>query len=138
MEVNYIAVLAATVAQFIFGAIWYMPIFGKIWGKIHDFDQVSPEKQKEMTKKMMPLLVVQFVFTFITSWVFLVIWNNFGGDMNIYAVAVYFWFGFILPTQAAAVIFGGTKPNWVVTKTAIMAGAGLINMLIAAFVFSKF
>ena len=45
------AILVATVGQFIFGAIWYMPVFGKLWGKIHGFDQVPPEKQKEMMKK---------------------------------------------------------------------------------------
>ncbi len=42
MDINYIAVLVAAVAQFIFGAIWYMPLFGGMWGKIHGFDFKSP------------------------------------------------------------------------------------------------
>lgn len=135
MDLNYMAILVASVAQFIFGAIWYMPIFGKTWGKIHGFDQVPKEQQAVMTKQMMPLLVVQFIFTAITTCVFAELVGKVASDMSLYMLAFYFWLGFILPTQVAAVIFGGTKEGWVITKIAIMAGAGLINMMIIAVVF---
>lgn len=138
MDTNYVAVLVASVAQFIFGAIWYMPIFGKTWGKIHGFDQVPKEQQAEMTKQMMPLLAVQFVFTVLTSLVFAWLYSSFNSDWSIYQLAFLFWLGFLLPTQVAAVIFGGTKPGWVMKKIAIMAGAALINMEIIALVFSMF
>ena len=108
MELNYTAILVATIAQFIFGAIWYMPIFGKTWGKIHGFDQVVPEKQKEMMKGMWKLLVVQFIFTLITTVVFALLLKGFPSEWNIYGLAFFFWLGFILPTQAAAVFFCGT------------------------------
>jgi hypothetical protein len=135
MELNYTAILVATIAQFIFGAIWYMPIFGKTWGKIHGFDQVPAEKQKEMMKGMWKLLVVQFIFTLITTVVFALLLKGFPLEWNIYGLAFFFWLGFILPTQAAAVIFGGTKPEWVMTKIAIAAGAALGCMEIIAIVF---
>lgn len=135
MDLNYLAILVATVAQFIFGAIWYMPIFGKTWGKIHGFDQVPKEQQAVMTKQMMPLLVVQFILTAITSFAFAVLAGKVSSEMSLYSLGFYFWLGFILPTQAAAVIFGGTKEGWVITKIAIMGGAGLINMMIIAAVF---
>ncbi len=138
MDTNYVAVLVASVAQFIFGAIWYMPIFGKTWGRIHGFDQVPKEQQAEMTKQMMPLLAVQFIFTVLTSLVFAWLYSSFNSDWSIYQLAFLFWLGFLLPTQVAAVIFGGTKPGWVMKKIAIMAGAALINMEIIALVFSMF
>lgn len=138
MEINYVAVLAATVAQFIFGAIWYMPIFGKTWGKIHGFDQVSPEKQKEMMSQMWPLLVAQFVFTFVTTVVFAIFLNNITTDWSIYMLAFMFWLGFVLPIQVAAVLFGGTKEGWVLTKIAIMAIGELGCLLILAFVLNMF
>ncbi len=138
MTINYIAVLAATVAQFIFGAIWYMPIFGKLWGKIHGFDQVSPEKQKEMMADMWKPLVIQFISTFVTTWVLASLSGYLTGGMTISFLALLLWVGFIVPTQIAAVLFGGTNPKWVTTKIAIMAGAGLGCMLIAAFVLSQF
>ena len=146
MQLNYTAILIATIAQFIFGAIWYTPIFGKLWGKIHEFDKVPADKQKEMMKNMWKPLLVQLIITFITSFVFALFLAGFqsggNGDLGyfywhwtIYHLAFFFWLGFIFPTQVAAVIFGGTKPEWVITKIAIMAGAALGCMQIAALVF---
>ena len=138
MTINYIAVLVAAVAQFIFGAIWYMPLFGKLWGKIHGFDQVSPEEQKIMTKKMMPFLVVQFIVTVLTTVIFAMLLNQFSGDWNIYYLAVALWLGFMVPTQISAVIFGGTKPEWVMKKILVSVFGALGCMLIAAFVLNWF
>lgn len=138
MDTNYVAILGASVAQFIFSAIWYMPLFGKTWGKIHGFDQVPKEQQAAMTKGMMPLLVVQFIFTVLTSLVFAWLYTSFQSDWSIYQLAFLFWLGFLLPTQVSAVIFGGTKEGWVMKKIAIMAGASLINMEIIALVLTWF
>lgn len=135
MELNYMAIIVASIAQFIFGAIWYMPIFGKTWGEIHGFDQVPADKQKEMMKGMWKLLVTQFIFTLVTTVVFALLLNGFPSNWNIYGLAFFFWLGFILPTQVAAIIFGGTKPGWVITKIAISAGAALGCMEIIAVVF---
>ncbi len=135
MELNYTAIIVAAIAQFVFGAIWYMPLFGKLWGKIHGFDQVPPEQQKEMMKGMWKFLVVQFIFTLLTTVVFAILLTQVSTDWSTYCIAFLFWLGFILPTQAAAVIFGGTKSEWLVTKLAIMAAAGLGCMEIIALVF---
>lgn len=135
MQLNYTAILIATIAQFIFGAIWYTPIFGKLWGRIHEFDKVPADKQKEMMKNMWKPLLVQLIVTFITSFVFALLLGGFPSDWNVYGLAFFFWLGFIFPTQVAAVLFGGTKPEWVITKIAIMAGAALGCMEIAAVVF---
>jgi len=135
MELNYTAIIVATIAQFIFGAIWYTPIFGKIWGKIHGFDQVPAEKQKEMMKGMWKFLVMQFIFTLLTTVVFAYLLTGFTSDWNIYKLAFLYWLGFMLPTQVAAVIFGGTKPEWMMTKIAISVGASLGCMQIIAIVF---
>ena len=133
MSVNYLAILLATVAQFIIGAIWYMPIFGKLWGKIHGFDKISKEKQQEMMKGMTPYLVVQFVITLVTT-VVLALFITYLPLWNAYAMAGFFWLGFVLPTQVAAVIFGGTEGKWMVTKIAIMAGGSLVCLETAAII----
>ena len=67
MDIHYVAVGIATVLQFIVGAVWYMPLFGKLWGRIHGFDTLSPEVQAQAQKDMMPLLLVQFVVTIVTT-----------------------------------------------------------------------
>ncbi len=132
--INYIAVLVASIVQFIIGAIWYMPLSGKLWGKIHGFETYSPEAQKEMQKGMWKLLVPQFIVTLVTSAVFALLMNGFQSEWNIYGLAAFFWLGFVVPTQVSAVLFGGTKPEWMVTKIAISAGGALLCLEALAFV----
>lgn len=107
IKVNIAAVLVAAVAQFVIGAIWYMPLFGKLWGKIHDFDQYDKSTQSAMQRQMLPLLALQFLLGFLTAYVLAHFLTAL--DASFYKVAFWAWLGFILPTQVAAVIFGGTK-----------------------------
>jgi hypothetical protein len=130
-----IAVLVATVVQFIIGFIWYMPLFGKEWGRIHGFDVLAPEVQKEMQSKMMPLLVTQFVMNAITAFVLGIFIVNIP-SWNPYGMAGFFWFGFVFPAQVSAVIFGGTKPEWVVKKIAVATFGSLACYLAVAAVLS--
>ncbi|HEX3095835.1 MAG TPA: DUF1761 domain-containing protein [Patescibacteria group bacterium] len=138
MNINYVAVLVAAVAQFIFGAIWYMPIFGKLWGKIHGFDKVPQDQQKDMMKKIPPLLIAQFIFTIITTVILAILRNVVSTDWSIYNLAFHLWLGFMVPTQVSAVIFGGTDPKWFIQKILIMAFGALGCMLIAGFVLQAF
>lgn len=135
MNLNWPAIVLATVLQFAFGFIWYTPVFGNIWGQIHGFDQLSKEKQSEMMKKMGSLLMLQILGTIITSTVLSLFSKNFVAGWHAYGIAGFAWLGFILPTQVSAVIFGGTQQKWVVTKIAIMAFGALGCMMIAATVF---
>ena len=132
MEVNVLAIIIASVLQFVFGAIWYTPVFGKTWGKIHGFDKHSPEMQKEMMKSMGPLLGMQFVITVLTTSVLAVLLANVTSPWSAYVFAGLCWLGFMVPTQVSAVLFGGTEPRWIVTKILIMAGGALGCMMIAA------
>lgn len=131
MHLNYLAILLAAIVQFIIGAIWYTPLFGKLWGKIHGFDKLPKATQKEMMKMMVPMLAVQFIITLVTTFV-LAIFIAYQPTWNAYAMAGFFWLGFVVPTQVSAVIFGGTEPKWVVTKIAIMAGASILCLEAAA------
>lgn len=131
---NYLAILVASVLQFVIGAIWYTPVFGKVWGRIHGFDKVSPAEQKKMMKSMGPLLAAQFLTTIVTTFVFALLLNDFPSSWNIYGLAGFFWLGFVVPTQVSAVLFGGTPGQWVLTKIAIMAGGSLLCLEAAAVV----
>ncbi len=134
MDINYIAIIVATVVQFIIGAIWYMPLFGSLWGKMHGFDKNSPEAQAEMQKGMWPLLVVQFIGTLVTSTVFVLLLNGMPYEWNPYGLIGFMWLGFVLPTQVSAVLFGGTPPQWVVKKILVMAFGSLACLEALAFV----
>ncbi|MEK7632602.1 MAG: DUF1761 domain-containing protein [Patescibacteria group bacterium] len=132
MNINYAAVLVASLAQFVFGAVWYTPVFGKVWGKIHGFDKVSKAEQQKMMKQMVPLLGMQFLTTIVTTVVLSAMLTETANAWSAYAFASLCWIGFIVPTQVSAVLFGGTEPKWVVTKILIMAGAAFGCMMIAA------
>lgn len=138
MSFPILGVLIATVLQFIIGAIWYMPLFGNLWSRIHGFDKVAPEEQKAAQKQMGWMLAVQFLVTLITTGVFALLLNGFPSAWNIYGLAFFFWLGFVLPTQVSAVLFGGTKPEWIVKKIAVAAGGALVCLFAAAFVLQWF
>lgn len=131
MSVNYLAVLVASVAEFVIGAIWYMPIFGSAWRDIHGFGKLSKKEQETAQKEMLPLLVVQFIITLLTT-VVLAKFITMLPSYSVYKLAVMAWAGFVVPTQVAAVIFGGTDKKWIVQKSLIMAGGSLACLLAAA------
>jgi len=65
-EVNYLAVLAAAVATFALGGLWYSPaLFGKAWQREAG---VSEEKMK--TANMTLIFGLTFVLSLIAAWVF--------------------------------------------------------------------
>jgi hypothetical protein len=131
MEINYLAVFVATVLQFIFGFIWYGPLFGNLWGKIHGFDKLSKAVQQKMMSEMGPYYGIQVLVTIITSFV-LAIFISYVPNWNPYALAGFLWIGFVVPAQVSAVIFGGTEKKWIPTKIALQAGAALCCLEIAA------
>lgn len=125
MQLNYAAIFIATLVQFGIGAVWYMPLFGDLWRRIHGIPKPTKAEQQKMQKQMMPLLIVQLVMTFVTTLV-LAIFLAYQPTWNAYAMSAFFWIGFVVPTQVAAVLFGGTNPKWVVTKILIMAGGSFV------------
>lgn len=132
MPVNYLAILVASVLQFIFGAIWYTPLFGKQWGEIHGFNTRSKEEQAKMMTGMWKLLVPQFLVTILTTYVLALFSTQFPASWHTFGIAGFAWLGFVLPTQISAVLFGGTRPDAIFKKIAIMASCSLGCLMIAA------
>ena len=134
MSINYLAVILATVVQFIIGAVWYSALFGKLWGKIHGFDKLPKETQQKLMKSMGPFYALQALVTLVTSFVlylfiaYLPLWNA-------YAMAGFFWIGFVVPAQVSAVIFSNTERKWMLTKVAVQSGASLLCLEAATVVF---
>lgn len=137
MDINLVAVLAATATMFAIGAFWYMIPFGKIWGKIHGFDKLSPKQQKEMQAKMGPWYGAQLVVTVMSAWV-LAILISLMPDQSPATIAALVWLGFVLPTTAGNMIFGGSPEGYVWHKIAISGGESLVHLLAAAWVISLF
>ncbi len=135
MEFNYLAIVIAVIAQFIVGAVWYGPIFGKLWGKIHGFDKLSKEVQEKMMKEMGPYYGLQLLVTIITTFVLAIFITSLPG-WNPYAMAGLFWLGFVIPAQVSAVIFGGTDRKWIAKKIIVQAVGSLACLMVAAAILS--
>lgn len=131
MNINYVAVAVAAVAQFVVGAIWYMPLFGSLWRDIHGFGKLSKAEQEQAQKEMMPMLGIQFVGTIVTT-IVLARFMQLLPNYSAYTLAVMAWIGFIVPIQVSAIMFGGTQAKWMVKKALIMTGGALACLLVAA------
>lgn len=137
MQISYFAVFVATILDFVAGFIWFGPIFGKMWGKIHGFDKLSKDVQVKMMKQMGPWYGVQLAVTLLTNFI-LAIFISYVPNWNAYALAGFLWLGLVVPTYASANIFGGTDPKWLAKKFMIQVGGSLIFLEIAAVVIHFF
>lgn len=141
MEVNYTLVVVAAVVQFVLGAVWYSPLmFGKMWMSIMEVSHYSKEELQKMQKSMMPFMGLQFVLTFITSWVLahnIQMFEIIGkADTSVYWLAFFMWFGYMMPVAVSSVIFGSTKRhNWT-KQIGIMLGMQLVGIMLAAWILS--
>lgn len=94
-EVNYWAVLLATLSSMIVGSIWYSPkVFGTRWSKLANVDMDRPA-----ATALWPI-VTTVIVSFITAWVLAgasaIAWHFYGGSWFWGAVitAVTLWAGF--------------------------------------------
>ena len=133
MEINWVAVLAATAVMFAVGAFWYMLPFAKIWVKIHGFDKLSKKEQQEMQAKMGPWYGAQLVFTVISSTVLTGMLIQMP-TVSPYKIVFMTWLGFALPTTAGNMIFGGSPEGYVWHKIVISSGEILVRLMVAAWV----
>lgn len=131
MQLDYVAIIVATLVQFVVGAIWYMPVFGKKWGEIHGFDKIPKAQQQAMMKQMPPYYVLQLMTTLLTAMMLSVVIAALP-EWNVYVLVLILWSGFVVPTQVGAVIFGGTEGRWVMTKILIMMGGSLACLMAGA------
>ncbi len=129
--------LLAAVLQFIVGGIWYTPLFGTLWGKIHGFDALDKKTQEKMMGQMAPLFAGQFIVTVITTVVMAAL-HQMLPTFSLYLLMGLVWGGFILPAQVSSVLFGGTPFKWILPKIAVQAGGSLVCLLVGSAVISYF
>lgn len=105
--INYLAVLAAAVANMVIGFLWYGPVFGKIWVKLMGF---TPEKMEEMKKKPMgKSYAIMFISSLVMAYVLayflaaLDVSDTFGAVQFVF----WAWLGFIATVVVSTVLWEG-------------------------------
>lgn len=63
-SINYLAVIVAALSSFIVGWIWYGPLFGKTWMRLHGF---SKDDLIEGTLSMPVIMVVNYIATALAA-----------------------------------------------------------------------
>jgi hypothetical protein len=140
MEINYTMVVAATLVQFVLGAVWYSPLmFGKMWMQIMEVSHYTKEELQKMQKSMTPFYGLQLVLTLITTFCLanvLGMGKLIDPNYSAYMGAFWTWFGFMMPVGVAGVIWSSTKRKYWPTQIAIMCGMQLVGVMLAAWILS--
>jgi Protein of unknown function (DUF1761) len=123
-EINYLAVVVATVAAFVVGAMWYSPLlFGKAYIELRALSPGAAAKKPpagEMLGEFVRYLVVAFVLAHFVVRLGVVDW------MGAMQLALFVWVGFQAMLLMGAVIH--EKMPW--KLYAIHAGDALVKTLL--------
>lgn len=132
IEVNYLVILGCTVAGMALGALWYGPLFGKQWCKLNGVDPNNAVEVARMKQGMMPIMVLQLLFTFLFAYVLFYYLKGAEADMSYWSNALWIWAGFIVPTLASSVMWTNESKKQQKKRFAIQAGFNLVNILMFA------
>ena len=133
IKINFLAIFIAVAANFILGALWYMPLFGKIWAKEMNFDTSNKPKMSDMMKGMISMLVGNFLFAWvlahnIAAWSFVPGTETLSPTANILMSAIFTWMGFFLPVDLGAIFW--EKKSF--KLFAINTGYHLVSLLVVS------
>ena len=133
LKVNVIAVLVAVVANFFLGALWYMPLFGKLWAKEHGFDMTVKPGAGVMAKGMIFMVIGNFFFAWvfahnIAAWSFVPHMNEMSKVASAMSAAIFTWLGFYFPGLLGSTVW--ERKSW--TLFFIDGGYNLIALILVA------
>jgi hypothetical protein len=135
IETPYLLIIIGALAQIIIGAVWYGPIFGKIWMRINGFDSKSKEEQAKLMENMWITYVLQAVLSLFTAYVmyFVVTLWQIGTP---FMTTLILWFGLIVPLAGSDVLWSSLTPRMRWQKFYIVAGYNLVALLVLALLFT--
>lgn len=114
IHISFLAIGIAVAAHFIFGFIWYTPLFGKAWAK----EMGHPTDMKVTGGMMAKNLIVNLIGNFLLAWVLahnIAAWDprSWGyhsdcmpGAASAIMSAVFTWIGFFVPQSLNDVTWG--------------------------------
>jgi Protein of unknown function (DUF1761) len=115
LKISMLAIGIAVVAHFVFGFLWYTPIFGKVWAKEMGFpSEYSDEEKKAMMSTMMKGMVVMLIGNFfmayvlshnMAAWDFVPGMEEMGKTGQAMNAAIFTWLGFFLPTDIGSIFW---------------------------------
>ena len=121
--INYVSVLAAAVAAFVIGWLWYGPLFGKAWMRERGMDPAAmagmPMPMGKLVGEFLAGLVTAYVLARFVSLHGVIDWQ---GGLHL---AFWIWLGFYAMFLLGAVLW--EKASW--NLYAINAGRWLVTLI---------
>ncbi len=127
ITINYLAVLVAAIGSMILGAIWYGPLFGKMWSNLMGWGAMSPEQMAEMKKKAGKGYFWMFIGSMVTAYVMAhIIFAFKAADLSGGLQAGFWiWLGFVGPITMGSILWEGKPVKlWVLNN-----GFQLLNLM---------
>jgi hypothetical protein len=107
VNINYLAVLVAAIANYVIATIWYAAIFGKVWQKLTGITDMKPTPMN---------IVLVFIGSLLLSFVLyhsIVFGNAYLGTKGIQGGlmgGIFGWLGYIAPVTLSTKLF--EKKPW--------------------------
>lgn len=98
VEVNWLAVLLATLASMVVGSLWYAPpLLGKIWMRLADIDEKKMEKAglKPIVISIATSAVLAFVLAYFTYLAYEFYKADYSFLVTALMTAAWAWLGFV-------------------------------------------
>ena len=134
-------VLLASLAHFIFGFIWYTPLFGKVWAAEMglDFSEKPPASAmiKGMVLNLVGCLLMAYVFSHnLDAWDYLMKSTNFEATVSHQALmgAFFTWLGFYIPQDLNLLAWEGKSMKLFLINTTYH----LLGLIIAGQILVRF
>ena len=127
MTLNWTAIIVLAIAQFAVGSLWFWPLFGKIWMRIHHKTTLTKVQEQEMMKGMRKLMLTEFIASFLIT-IALACLVAAIPSMAGRRIGLMIWVGFVLPMTASNVIRGNDDRSWMPSKIALAAGYRLVAL----------
>ncbi|HLL26407.1 MAG TPA: DUF1761 domain-containing protein [Xanthobacteraceae bacterium] len=130
--INYLAVVVAAIAAFVFGGIYYR-VFGEAWMKALGISKKTASKNMSSTP-----LIITFIAELIMAWVLAGLMGHLGAGqvtaMNGVVSGAFVWLGFVVTTLVVNNAFAMRKPQLSVIDSAHwLVALAIMGAIIGAF-----
>lgn len=134
-QLNYIAIVVVTIANFFVGYVWYTPLFGKAWAKEMGVDTSGGAPAGSLARGLIMNVIGNFLMAYVfasnmMAWSFVPMPPDMAGNavMTILMASVFTWLGFYVPTDLNTVAW--ERKSW--KFFAINASYHYVTLLVAA------
>ncbi|MEJ5263144.1 MAG: DUF1761 domain-containing protein [Ignavibacterium sp.] len=124
VSINYLAVILCGIISMVIGAIWYGPVFGKLWMKQYGFTEEDLRKDFNPAKTYGLAVIGHIVMALVLA--YMISLTNAQSIEDGFRISVSCWLGFI----AATMFINGLFARKTFTLFFIDSGYQLVNMIV--------